>query len=66
MSIVRRIAFVAALLQAFQSWPRRIRLLREIKVIKRPRLELRGWKTIEQPGVDLFDRDKLFDLMNGR
>jgi hypothetical protein len=30
------------------------------------RLRLRGWKAAEQPGVDLLDRDKLFDLMDGR
>lgn len=30
------------------------------------RLRLRGWEATEQPGVDLLDRDKLFDLMNGR
>jgi len=30
------------------------------------KLELRGWEATEQPGVDLLDRDKLFDLMNGR
>jgi plasmid stability protein len=30
------------------------------------RLRLRGWKATEQPGVDLLDRDKLFDLMGGR
>jgi Arc/MetJ family transcription regulator len=29
-------------------------------------LRLRGWKADEQPGVDITDRDKLFDLMNGR
>ena len=29
-------------------------------------LRLRGWKAEEQPGVDITDRDKLFDLMNGR
>jgi plasmid stability protein len=29
-------------------------------------LELAGWKAAEQPGVDLLDRDKLFDLMDGR
>ena len=29
-------------------------------------LELRGWKATPQPGVDLLDRDVLFDLMNGR
>ncbi len=34
---------------------------------RRPfRLKLRGWKATEQPGVDILDRDKLFDLMNGR
>ena len=27
---------------------------------------LQGWKAKEQPGVDLLDRDKLFDLMDGR
>jgi hypothetical protein len=27
---------------------------------------LRGWKATEQPGVDLLDRDTLFDLMDGR
>jgi len=30
------------------------------------RLKLRGWKGVERPGVDVLDRDKLFDLMNGR
>ncbi len=30
------------------------------------RLKLHGWKASEQPGVDLLDRDKLFDLMEGR
>ena len=30
------------------------------------RLRLRGWKASEQPGVDLLDRDALFDLMDGR
>lgn len=29
-------------------------------------LRLRGWKSTEQPGVDLLDRDTLFDLMDGR
>jgi plasmid stability protein len=29
-------------------------------------LTLRGWRAVEQPGVDLLDRDKLFDLMDGR
>lgn len=29
-------------------------------------LTLRGWKADEQPGVDILDRDKLFDLMDGR
>ncbi len=36
------------------------------KRAKRVKLQLRGWKAIEQPGVDLFDRDKLFDVMDGR
>lgn len=27
------------------------------------RLELDGWAAQEQPGVDILDRDKLFDLM---
>ena len=30
------------------------------------RLRLRGWKAAEQPGVNLLDRDALFDLMDGR
>lgn len=30
------------------------------------RLKLRGWKAFEQPGVDILDRDQLFDLMDGR
>ncbi len=29
-------------------------------------LSLSGWSAEEQPGVDLCDRDKLFDLMDGR
>lgn len=29
-------------------------------------LRLRGWQAAELPGVDLLDRDALFDLMNGR
>jgi hypothetical protein len=30
------------------------------------RLELEGWNAELLPGVDILDRDKLFDLMNGR
>ena len=30
------------------------------------RLEILTWKADLQPGVDLFDRDALFDLMEGR
>ncbi|MFQ5599711.1 MAG: DUF6364 family protein [Candidatus Krumholzibacteriia bacterium] len=30
------------------------------------KLELEGWDAETQPGVDIVDRDKLFDLMNGR
>lgn len=33
---------------------------------KRFSLRLHGWDAKEQPGVDLLDRDKLFDLMDGR
>jgi plasmid stability protein len=29
-------------------------------------LQLQGWEAKEQPGVDLLDRNKLFDLMDGR
>lgn len=36
------------------------------KARKRFTLKLRGWRATEQPGVDILDRDKLFDLMNGR
>lgn len=25
-----------------------------------------GWQAVMQPGVDVLDRDKLFDLMGGR
>ena len=28
------------------------------------KLELVGWEASEQPGVDILDRDKLFDLMD--
>ena len=28
-------------------------------------LKLKGWKSELQPGVDLCDRDKLFDLLDG-
>jgi plasmid stability protein len=45
-------------------------LLRQALAQQRPknktRLALRGWKAVEQPGVDLLDRDKLFDVMDGR
>jgi hypothetical protein len=30
------------------------------------RLKLQGWDAQEQAGVDLLDRDKLFDLIDGR
>lgn len=30
------------------------------------KLKLHGWDAEPQPGVDILDRDKLFDLMNGR
>lgn len=29
-------------------------------------LQLKGWRAELLPGVDLFDRDTLFDLMDGR
>jgi len=29
-------------------------------------LTLTGWQAVAQPGVDVLDRDALFDLMNGR
>lgn len=29
-------------------------------------LSLSGWEAAAQPGVDILDRDALFDLMNGR
>ena len=45
-------------------------LRRALAVPERPRdgfkLDLKGWEAKEQPGVDLLDRDKLFDLMDGR
>ena len=30
------------------------------------KLRFEGWKAEVQPGVDILDRDKLFDLTNGR
>jgi metal-responsive CopG/Arc/MetJ family transcriptional regulator len=30
------------------------------------KLQLKGWKAEIQPGVDILDRDKLFNLINGR
>ena len=30
------------------------------------KLILKGWKARTRSGVDLLDRDKLFDLMDGR
>jgi hypothetical protein len=30
------------------------------------RLELKGWQADTQPGVDILDRDQLFDVMDGR
>lgn len=45
-------------------------LLRQALVQQKPRtrvkLTLRGWTAEVRPGVDLLDRDKLFDLMDGR
>jgi plasmid stability protein len=33
---------------------------------ERYQFRLQGWKAAELPGVDLLDRDALFDLMDGR
>ena len=30
------------------------------------RLRLSGWRAELRPGIDLFDRDKLLDLLDGR
>lgn len=30
------------------------------------KLEIQGWEADPQPGVDICDRDQLFDLMDGR
>ena len=30
------------------------------------KIYIQGWQAQAQPGVDLLDRDKLFDLMSGR
>lgn len=44
-------------------------LLRQALAIRSRRqgytLKLEGWDAQPQPGVDILDRDKLFDLMNG-
>jgi plasmid stability protein len=40
-----------------------------IAVEDRPRtylLDLKGWTAEARPGVDILDRDTLFDLMDGR
>ncbi len=45
-------------------------LLRQALAPQRKRqgfkLKLEGWNAQPQPGVDILDRDKLFDLMDGR
>ena len=45
-------------------------LLRQALIVQPQRqpykLNLEGWEAQQQPGVDILDRDKLFDLMNGR
>ena len=45
-------------------------LLRQALAVgsRRPayKLELEGWEAEPQPGVDILDRDKLFDILNGR
>ena len=43
-------------------------LRRSLRPAPPPRYEFRlqGWKAVEMPGVDLLDRDALFDLMDGR
>ena len=44
-------------------------LLRQALAVSRRRpfkLQLEGWNATEQPGVDILDRDKLYDLMDGR
>jgi hypothetical protein len=34
--------------------------------VQKYRLRLGGWRAELRPGVDLFDRDKLLDLLDGR
>ena len=41
-------------------------LLRRLAEHASYELTLEGWQAEEQPGVDLLDRDNLFDLMDGR
>ena len=43
-------------------------LLRGLATPDRTRyaLAMKGWKAAIQPGVDILDRDTLFDVMNGR
>ena len=45
-------------------------LLRHAMAIRSRRqpykMNIGGWDAELQPGVDILDRDKLFDLMNGR
>lgn len=38
-----------------------------VQSLSRPyKLEMEGWVAQPQAGVDILDRDKLFDLMNSR
>jgi len=42
-------------------------LRRGLSSPERPyRLQWRGWKTRLRPGVNILDRDSLFDIMDGR
>ena len=45
-------------------------VLRQATLARTPRksfkLKLRGWQAELQPGVDILDRDQLFDLTTGR
>jgi hypothetical protein len=40
--------------------------LARLREPSRYKLNLQGWEADTQPGVNLLDRDNLFDLMEGR
>lgn len=63
-ALKRRAAELGTTLQAVVNDALRHALARQPR--GKFQLRLEGWSADLQPGVDLMDRDKLFDLMDGR